>query len=204
MTDRRSGRKSVWVLATPLMAALLFAACESADKVPAQTAIKAAEDALAAAKSEAAKYVPDLAQAADSALQAAKANFEKKDYKAALASAQEAATKAKDMVAAAAAKKAELAKAWETASAGVPQMAEAIKSRLDILGMAKKLPAGLDAAKLDGAKSGYAEMTRAWTEASDAFKAGNMAEAASKASAAKTKAAEVMTALNMQVPAGAK
>jgi len=204
MVKRESRNGGSWAWAMAVTAALLLGACESADKVPAQTAIKAAEDALAGAKAEAAKYVPDLVQSAENTLQTAKVNFEKKDYKAALTGAQEAATKAKDMIAAAATKKAELTQAWGTASAGVPQMAEAIKGRLDILSQSKKLPAGLDAGKLDAAKPGLADLDQLWTQASDAFKAGNLSDAASKASAAKTKAAEIMTALNMQVPAEGK
>jgi hypothetical protein len=83
-------------------------------------------------------------------------------------------------------------------------MAEAIKSRVDILSESKKLPAGLDQAKFDGAKAGLDEMNKGWTEASDAYKSGNLADAISKAKAAKAKAVEVMTALNMQVPEAAK
>ena len=45
-------------------------------------------------------------------------------------------------------------------------MIAAIKSRVDILSKSKKLPAGLDQAKFDGAKSGLAEITKTWEEAS--------------------------------------
>jgi hypothetical protein len=137
-------------------------------------------------------------------LQTAKASFEKKDYKAALTGAQEAATKAKDAVAAAARKKTELTQAWETASAGVPQMAEAIKSRLDMLQKSRKPPAGLDSATIETAKAGLVDLNQNWTAASDALKSGNLADAAGKARVAKTKAVEIMTALDMQVPAAVK
>jgi hypothetical protein len=89
-------------------------------------------------------------------------------------------------------------------SAGVPKMAEAIKSRVDILSQSKKLPAGLDKDKFEGAKAGLAALNQSWTEASDAFKSGNVSDAIAKATAAKTKAVEVMTALNMKVPEAAK
>jgi hypothetical protein len=85
----------------------------------------------------------------------------------------------------------------------VPQMAAAIKSRVDILSQSKKLPAGLDKAKLDGAKAGLAAVSQGWTEASEAFKSGNVSDAVAKARAAKDKAVEVMTALNMTVPQAA-
>jgi len=196
-------RRTTAVGVTLLIAILSLAACESADKAPAAAAIAAAQSALEGVRSEAAKYFPDQVKSVDDALATAKANFEKKDYKTALATAQDAGTKAKELGAAATAKKAELAKAWEEMSSGVPKLAEAIKSRVDILSQSKRLPAGLDKAKLDGAKSGLAEVNQTWTEASDAFKAGNVTDAVAKGKAARDKAVEVMTALNMTVPQAA-
>jgi len=88
-------------------------------------------------------------------------------------------------------------------SSGVPKLAEAIKSRVDLLSQSKRLPAGLDKAKLDGAKSGLAQVNQSWTEASDAFKSGNVTDAVAKGKAARDKAVEIMTALNMTVPQAA-
>jgi hypothetical protein len=187
-----------------VVASLFLISCESADKAPAAAAISAAQSALDAVKTEAAKYVPSQVGSVESAIASAKAAFEKNDYKAALAGAQDAAAKAKDLAAAAAAKKAELAKAWENVSDGLPKMTEAIQSRVDILSQSKKLPAGLDKEKFEGAKAGLASLNQSWTEASDAAKAGNMSDAIAKAEAAKAKAVEVMTALNMQVPEAAR
>jgi hypothetical protein len=185
-------------------ASVLLISCESADKAPAAAAITAAQSALDAVKTEAAKYVPDQVRSVEATLASAKASFEKQEYKAALTSAQDVAAKAKEIGAAAAAKKAELAKTWEDMSGGLPKMAEAIKSRVDILSQSKKLPAGLDKDKLEGAKTGLATVNQSWTEASDAYKSGNMADAIAKATAAKAKAVEVMTALNMSVPEAAR
>ncbi len=196
-------RRALGVGSAVLIAALALVACESADKAPAAAAITAAQTALDAVRAEAAKFVPDQVKAVEDALTTAKANFEKQDFKAALASAQDAAAKTKDLGAAAAAKKAELTKAWEEMSSGVPKMAEAIKGRVEILSKSKKLPAGLDKAKLDGAKAGLAALDQSWTEAADAFKSGNVTDAVAKAKTAKDKAVEVMTALNMTVPSAA-
>ena len=185
------------------IAVLALAACESAEKAPAAAALSAAQTAIDAVKTEAMKYVPDQVKSAEDALATAKANFEKKDYKAALAGAQDVAAKAKELGAAAATKKAELAKSWEEVSNGVPKMAEAIKSRVDILSQSKKLPAGLDKAKVDDAKAGLESMNQSWTQASDAYKSGDVSSAVVKAKAAKDKAVEIMTALNMTVPQAA-
>jgi tetrahydromethanopterin S-methyltransferase subunit F len=121
-----------------------------------------------------------------------------------LGGAKDLPARAQELAAAAAAKKAELATKWADMSGGVPKMVEAIQSRVDILSQSKKLPAGLDKAKLEGAKAGLTALNQTWTEASEAYKAGNLTDAIGKATAAKDKAAEVMTALNMQLPAAAK
>jgi hypothetical protein len=185
------------------IAVLALAACESADKAPAAAALTAAQTAIDAVKTDAMKYVPDQVKSVEDALATAKANFEKKDYKAALTGAQDVAAKAKELGAAAATKKAELTKSWEEVSNGVPKMAEAIKSRVDILSQSKKLPAGLDKAKVDDAKAGLESVNQSWTQASDAYKSGDVGSAVVKAKAAKDKAVEIMTALNMTVPQAA-
>ena len=186
------------------MVALLVAACGSADKVPAEAAIKAAEGALGAVRGEAAKFLPDQLKTLEDALAGAKASFEKGDYAAALGGAKDLAAKANDLQVAAIAKRTELTRAWTDVSAGVPKMAEAIQSRVDILSQSKKLPAGIDKGKLAGAKAGLASLKQTWAEASADYSAGNFTDAVSKAKAAKDKAVETMTALNMQVPAAAK
>src|SRR5262245_51621274 len=172
---------NIWTGTVAMATAVLLVSCESADKAPAAAAITAAQSAVDAVKGEASKYVPDQVKAVESTLATAKASFEKSDYKAALTSAQDVAAKAKDLGAAVTAKKAELTKAWEDMSGGLPKMAEAIKSRVDILSESKKLPAGMDKEKLDSAKAGLASLNQNWTEASDAFKAGNMTDAIAKA-----------------------
>jgi hypothetical protein len=185
------------------IAVVALGACESAEKAPAAAAISAAQNAIDAVKGEAMKYVPDQVKSAQDAVATARASFEKKDYKAALASAQDATAKVKELGAAVATKKAELTKSWEEMSNGVPKMAEVIKSRVDILSQSKKLPAGVDRAKLDDAKAGLASVNENWAAASNAFKSGDMSDAVSKGKSAKDKAVEIMTALNMTVPQAA-
>jgi len=186
-----------------VIAVVALAACESAEKAPAAAAISAAQSAIDAVKGEAMKYVPDQVKSAQDAVAAARASFEKNDFKAALAGAQDATAKAKELGAAVATKKSELTKSWEEMSNGVPKMAEVIKSRVDILSQSKKLPAGVDRAKLDDAKAGLASLNESWAAASDAFKSGDMFDAVSKGKSAKDKAVEIMTALNMTVPQAA-
>jgi hypothetical protein len=175
----------------------------SGGKGPAEQAIKAAEAAYDAVKDEALKYVPDQARDVERALSALKGTFNKGDYKAVMTSAQEVTSKVKDLSPAILARKDELTKNWTDISAGLPKMVDAIRSRLDILSQSKKVPAGLDKAKFESAKAGLAEISQVWTEASDAFKSGDLTNALAKAKAVKNRAVEIMTSLGMKVPAAA-
>jgi len=184
-----------------VLACVLLVAC-SRDKGPAEQALKAAEEALNSVKAEAAKFVPDQVKGVEDAIKAAKANFDKGEYTAALTGAKDLAAKAKDLAKAAADKKAELIKGWEALSAELPKMVEAIQGRMNELAKVKKLPAGLDKAKVDEAKAGLGAITEAWTQATEAFKAGNIGDALAKAKPLKDKAAELMTSLGVQPAKG--
>ena len=192
------------------IAAFTFAACAS-DKDPAEKALRAAEDAVSGAVAEGSKYVPDQARTVQDALRSLKDSFAKGDYKAVLAGAGDVTGKAKALTDATAAKKAELEKAkveltkdWEAMSGGLPKVVEAIKSRVDILSQAKKLPAGVDKAAVDGAKSGLEVINKTWSEAQDAFNSGNVVDAVAKAKTVRTMAADIMTKLGMTVPEALK
>ena len=179
-----------------------LAAC-SGSKRSAEQAIKAADAAYDAVKDEAHKYVPDQARDVERALSALKETFNNGDYKAVMTSAPEVTAKVKDLGPAISATKDELTKNWADMSAGLPKMVDAIRSRVDILSQSKKLPAGLDKAKFDSAKAGLAEISQDWTEASDAFKSGDLTSALAKAKVVKNRAVEIMTSLGMKVPAAA-
>jgi hypothetical protein len=189
---------------------LTLAACAS-DKGPAEQAVKAVEDSLAAVRAEAARYVPEQARAVEDGLAAMKASLQRGDYKAVLAAAPDLTAKAKALGAAAAAKKTEmeakaaaLTKTWEELSGGLPKMVDALRSRVDILSKAKQLPAKMSKATLDEAKAGLAFIDQTWTEAQAAFKGGKLDDAVAKANTIKDKTVEIMTKLGMTVPAAAK
>jgi len=187
-----------------LFAVVMIVACGSRDKGPAELAIKAAGEAIDAAKAEAVKIVPDQVAALESALASAKDKIAKKDYKAALAEAQGLVGKAKEVIEKAKAKKDELSQKWTELSQGLPKMVGAIQSRVDILSKAKKLPANMTAEKLAEAKSGLAAVKEDWAKAEESFKSGNLADAISVANAVKEKAVKAMEGLGMTVPAAAK
>ena len=193
-----------WCALTMLVfAGMLLSACAS-DKVPAETALKAAESAVTATVAEASKYVPDEAKGLQDRLNGLKDSFAKGEYKTVLAGAPDLTAQAKALADTAAAKKAELAKSWADLSGGLPKVLETIQGRVDILSKAKTLPANVDRATVDGAKTGLDSMNKAWADAQASFSAGNLADALAKANALKSQAAELMTKLGMQPPAALK
>src|SRR5262245_64526052 len=101
-----------------IFAAAVLAACGSADKGPAETALKATEAAVNTAKTEVSKYMPDQASALDAGLTAARDKFNKGDFKGALSDAQGVTAKASELGSAVAAKKAELSKTWQEIKIG--------------------------------------------------------------------------------------
>jgi len=184
-----------------LVIALTLASCGAGKKEAATAAIQTAEDAYAAVKAEALQYVPDLAKGVEDAIAAAKASFDSGDFKAVIDAAKGLPDQISALGPAIEAKKAELSKGWETMSAGMPQMLDAIKTKLDALAKVKKLPANLDKAKVEMAKTGYDAAATMWEEAKAAFSGGNLADAMNKAMTVKDKAVEAMTNLGMEVPA---
>jgi hypothetical protein len=187
-----------------LVSAFLLAACGGGGKGPAEEAIKAAEAAVATAKAEAGKFLPDDIKSLEGALAAVKDKFAKGDYKAVVAEAPGLVAKANDLVASAKTKKEELTKSWTTLSEGLPKMVGAIQSRVDILSKAKKLPANLTAEKFAEVKSGLAAATADWAKAQESFKSGNLGDAIALANTVKGTAVQAMGILGLPVPAGAK
>ena len=185
-----------------LIVAALVAGCAN-QKAPAEAALKVADDAFAAIQAEAAAYVPEQAKGVEDAIAAARDQFAKNDFAAALTSAQAIPAKIEDLKAAVTAKKTELTASWTSMSEGLPGMVQAIQSRVDILSKGKKLPTGLDQATFDGVKANLAAVTQTWADSTAAFGAGNLMSAVTKAQEVKTKAAEIMTALGMQAPPAA-
>lgn len=174
-----------WITCALLGIVILAAGCGNAQKEATDAAINAAQSAINAAQGEAAKYVPDQLQAAQTALQNAKDALGKGDYQAALSAAQDAASKAKDLAAAAAAKKDEWSKQWTDLSSSMPRSLDEVKTKLNAYSHGAHMPAGLDKTKLGDAKTQYEQLKQTWADATSAATSGNLADAMKKASDAK-------------------
>lgn len=180
--------------------AILTTACSQ--KGPAEETFKAADAAVTAAKPMVEKFVPDQWKALNDSLKDAKDKLAKGDYAAAIAAAQVIPGKATEATNAAKAKKDEYTKAWTDISASVPAAVKAVEDKVAEYAAMKKLPKGMDAAKLDAAKAGLADIKKTWDEA-NAASAADPKAAVEKAKAVKEKAAELMTSLTISAPPAA-
>ncbi len=187
--------KTALKLTAVVLCCVALVACSQ--KGPAEAALAAATAAVDGVKADAAKYVPDQAKALMASLADARAAFDKGDYKAALDAAQALPAKAKDVATAAAAKKDELMKSWSSLAASVGPMIDQVKAKLDALGAMKKLPKEFDKAKLEAAKTTFADVQKAAGEAAEAGKAGNFADAVAKGTAVKAKVEGLMAELGL-------
>lgn len=183
--------------------ALVFslAACS---KGPAQAALTAADEAVAAAKAQGETFVPEQFKALADAAAQAKQKFDAGDYKAALEAAQGIPAQAQAVVQAAQAKKEELARAWAGMETAVPSMVSEVQKKIMELSAARKLPAGIDKAQLEESRTAMDSATALWTEAGSAFQAGDIQTAIAKATSVKQSAEKTMAALGMAAASAAE
>lgn len=190
--------KKSWKLFAFLAPLAVLSACS---KAPAEEAIKAADRSVEAARPVAEKLVPEKMKALNDALADAHGKFGKGDYAAALTAAKDIPAKANDVVAAAKAKKDELSKTWEALAREVPAMVAAVSGKVTELSATKKLPKGMDKAKVEGAKSALDGINQTWNAATEAARAGNWNEAIKRGGEAKAKAQEIMDSLGVTAAA---
>ena len=176
------------------LAAFAAVAC---GKGPAQAALTTADAAVSSARADGAKFVPDQFKALSDSAASAKSKFDSGDYKGALEAAQGVPAQAQAVMQAAVAKKAELMDAWKGMEGSLPAMVAAIQKKIMELATAKKLPAGLDKAGLESAKTSLEGATAMWAEAGTAFGAGDIMAATAKAGQVKAAAEELMGRLGM-------
>jgi PBP1b-binding outer membrane lipoprotein LpoB len=191
-------RKTSWICCALLGLALFVAGCGNAQKEATEAAINAAQAALTAAQTEAAKYVPDQLQAAQTALQNARDALAKGDYGNALSAAQDAANKAKDLAAAAAAKKAEWTQEWSNLNVTTPKTLDDVKNKLNAYSHGAHMPAGMDKQKLADAKVQYDQLRQTWSDATSAAAQGNLGDAMAKAATVKDALAKLVELLGIK------
>jgi hypothetical protein len=169
-----------------LVSLALFAlAC---NKGPAEAALKAVDQALAAARPEIQKYVPEELASLEAAAQAARAELEKGNYTEALKGAQDLPEKIQAAADAAAEKKAQLTTTWTSLAAGLPGLVRSITEKVTALAAARSLPKGMTRDLLESARADLGSVSEAWTAATAAFEGGDIPRAVQTAEDVKARA----------------
>jgi hypothetical protein len=164
---------------------LVAAACNEG---PAEEALAAADQALAAARPDLERYGPrDLATLA-AAMRQARAELDRGHYTDALRAAQGLPSRIRVAAAAAAAKKEEQVAAWNEMSASVPGLIQAITAKVAELEAADGLPKGMDETGFAAFRANLRSATQAWNEAAAAFQGGDVPRAVEKARDVQAKA----------------
>jgi hypothetical protein len=189
-------RELTWV--APLVASSLALAC---GKAPAQVALKAADTAIEAARPEVERYAPQEFKSLADLSRAAHDKFNQGDYKGSLADAEALPARVKAAVSAAQLKKEELARAWADLQTNLPAMLATATTRIGELSTKRRLPAGVDKAKLAQAKIELDSIAQTWTETGASFQKGDVPEAVAKARTVKARIEGLMAGLGITAPA---
>jgi hypothetical protein len=174
-------KRPVRVLALVLVAAAILPACAPKDDAEARKAIDRISAAIESAGPDATKYVPGHVAALQGQVTKLKVRFYDKDYKAIVEEAPALLERAEGLPATAAAKKAEIAKVlvgeWDRIATGVPAAIANAEKYVDGLLASKKVPAGMDPAMIESARTGLAEQKSLWEKATAAKAAGDLEQA---------------------------
>jgi hypothetical protein len=181
-----------------VMVGVFLVAC-SISKEPAEKAIKSAETAFNAVKEETLKYAPVETRDLEKAILAAKDKYDRNEYDAALKAATALPDRINQLVTLAGGRKTEWVKNWESLNKELSAMTDALQAKIEELSKRKKLPPGIDKAKLDEARTAQASITQMWTEAKNSYAAGQLNDAVTRAKSVRDKAVEAMTALGLKV-----
>ena len=174
----------------------LAAACSTA-KGRAQSDVAAAERAIATVPAEAIKVVPEQLTPLTDAVNQAKDQLAKGEYAAASASAREVPDRARELADSLPARKAALSAQLDTLAVAMPRNLAAIGAKLDTIARNKRLPRGLDEQELQEAKDTHAAVTAEWPEVLNAYHAGELASAMSRALNLKSRVSHSLLALGL-------
>jgi hypothetical protein len=188
----------------PLVAVLAWSAACETQKVPAETAFKAAETAWAAVSADALKYMAAEAKPIDETIAKAKAALANGKYEEVIKETTPLPAKIADLQKAVLAKKSEWTAAWKTLESTLGSGLVAVQGKVDELVAAKKLPKGLDKAAVEGGKTALAAAQQAFAGAKTAYGNGDYEGALAKANQVKNDLAKIMTDLKLDMPMAAE
>ncbi len=163
-------------------------------------AVNGLEKSAEAARPEIERFAADRMANVDAAVAAVKAKFDDGNFGGAMADAPAATNMVTAAAEAAAARKAQLSTEWAT-FAGMPAVIGQIKAKMGELEAMRRLPRGMDRAKLKSGQSSIESLTTLWDEATKAHDDGNLVIAVSKARDAKPIADSLWSGLGLAPPA---
>ena len=195
----------IWALVA--LALIVAATPGCSQKDPAAEAIAAAEQSLADVHESAMKYLPDQYDVIKADLEKARKAFEEQKYADALAAVKTIPARAQqlgeDAATAKEAATAQLTETWNALSGSIPERLAQLEARLAELGKLRQLPAGIEQKSINIAESSVEWARKEWDEASGAFAAGKLEEAAKLAKAVDTLLVTGMTVVGLTPPAPA-
>jgi len=183
------------IVSTAALVLLAGFAVACSSKAPAQAALQAAEQAVAGVRGDAKAFVPDQFKALEADLADARTKFEAGNYQAALEVAQGLPAKAQEAAAAVSARRTELVQAWGDMQSSLPGLVEQAQTRLAELTKMRRLPPGLDKAKVDSARTDLEAVTAQWKDATALMDGGDLIKAVEAAKEVKAKAEAVLSSL---------
>jgi len=137
------------------------------------------------------------------AITAARDTAAKGDYAAALSAVAEIPVQAKDLAAGLPAKAAQLTAELDTLGFAMTKNLAAVQAKLDEFTKTRRMPKGLDAAKVTSLKETVASATSEWSAAVADIKNGDLASALGKGTVLRVKVSEAMTAVGLSGDEGA-
>ncbi len=152
-----------------LVAGLLALSTVACNRGPAEEALQAAEQALAASP-EIERYAPEESAAVSGILHEARASYAAGRYTDALRAAQVLPDRIAAAAAAAAKRKEQSAARWSALSAQLPVMLEALSARLTLLSAAD----AISGERLAAAQAELATLVQAWAGASALYERGDV------------------------------
>ena len=181
-------------LALALVVAFGLGGCA---KRSAESAIAQAESDIAGMQATAEKVAPNEFKTLRDSVTAMKAKVTAGDYSGALMGARTVGTMARDLRANLTGRAAQLTTAFNGIAAELPKQVDAVTAKVKELAGLKKLPAGIDPAGFAALKDQVPTWSQTWATADASFKAGNLADALSKANDLKTKVAAAMKVVGL-------
>ena len=186
---------------TALLALALVGAC-AGGRSRAQSAIAAAEEALAPIAPEARRVVPDDLKPLTDAVAVAKDKMGRGEYDSALALVQDVPARTDSLAQSIVREKAAITEEMNTLNAAMSRNLAAVKARLDRISP-RRLPRGMSRETYDSVQTTYREGVEEWPRIMAAYTSGQLNDAVSRATALKLRVSRAMEAVGLAADARA-